>query len=187
MSFQARKRATMKKLQYYLEQQEVDEPIIPLINLINSMDRAFTTSSCSGRVMVLIDRGRKIDSEKYLTFHRYISIEDLKDIPKDSNTWLRVEPFIIHIITEDLDTADSIMRAARAAGIKRGGIQRIKVGYFIELMGNVYLSAPVSKLVIDEELIGLVNNMLRRNFNMLNRFYLSIKKLVENIKNTSNH
>lgn len=187
MSFQARKRATLKKLRYYLEQQEVDQPIIPLLELINSIDKAFTTSSCSGRVMVLIDRGRKIDSEKYITFHRYISVEDLKDIPRDKNVWLRVEPFIVHIITEDLETADLIMRAARSSGIKRGGIQKIKVGYFIELMGNVYLSAPVNKLIIDEELVDLINRMLRRNFNMLDRFYSSIQKLIENIKKTGNN
>ncbi|MCS7122617.1 MAG: hypothetical protein NZ908_01520 [Candidatus Micrarchaeota archaeon] len=187
MSFEARKRSMMEKLKYYLDHDEVDEPIIDLIRDINSIPKAFTTSSCSGRVIVLIDRGRKIDSEKYLTFHRYITIEDLKDIPRSNNVWLRVEPFILHLITKDIDTADSILRAARSVGIKRGGMQRIKVGYFIELMGNVNLSVPTSKCIIDEELVGVINTLMRKNFRMLERFHLSIKELIENIQETGNH
>lgn len=187
MSFEARKEATMKKFLYYLEQNEVDEPIIELLKDINSIPKAFTTSSCSGRVIVLIDRGKKIDSEKYLTFHRYVTLDDLKDIPKANNVWLRVEPFILHIITQDIDTANSILRAARSVGIKRGGMQRIKVGYFIELIGNVNFAVPTSKCIIDEELVGIINNLMRKNFRMLERFHLSIKELIENIKETGDH
>lgn len=34
----------------------VDEPIRELVELINSQDQYFTTSSCSGRIIVLSDK-----------------------------------------------------------------------------------------------------------------------------------
>lgn len=181
MSFKAKKEATLKKLEYYIENKEVDEPIIELLRDINKIDKAFTTSSCSGRVLVLIDRGKKITSEKYLTFHRYIELKDLENIPKANNVWLRVEPFILHIISEDAETAQEIIQIARKVGIKRGGWSKVKVGYFIELMGNVRFGAPTSKLIIDEELVGIINYLMRRNFNMLDKFHLSIKELINKI------
>lgn len=187
MSFKAKKEATMKKLQYYIDNKEVDKPIIELLKDLNSMDRLFTTSSCSGRILVLIDRGRKIDSEKYLTFHDYISISDLENIPKAKNVWLRVEPFILHMIAQDEEMAEIIIKAARSAGIKRGGMSRVKVGYMIELMGNVHFAAPTNKLIIDEELVGVLNSLMRRNFRMLERFHLSIKELINKVNNTGNY
>ncbi|MBW3019386.1 hypothetical protein KY329_04350, partial [Candidatus Woesearchaeota archaeon] len=31
----------------------IDEPVIPILNLINSMNDYYTTSSCSGRIMIM--------------------------------------------------------------------------------------------------------------------------------------
>jgi len=184
MSFDLKKKATLKKLDYYLENQEVDPPAIPIIQYINMHPDLFTTSSCSGRVLVLIDREKKIDSEKYLTFHRKISLEDLKDLPEDSI--LRVEPFIFHIEARDIDIASEFLQRARLVGIKRGGMTKVKIGYFIEIMGNVCFSAPVKNLIIDESLIKHINMLMTRNEKMLNRFYNSIRIWIENLVKNAN-
>ncbi|NPA22420.1 MAG: hypothetical protein GXN92_02460 [Candidatus Micrarchaeota archaeon] len=177
MSFEEKKEATLKKLQYYLEEKEVDPPIIPLLEIINSHPGLFTTSSCSGRVMVLIDRGRKVDSEKYLTFHRTISLEDLQDLPKEG--WLRVEPFILHIMAKDWELALDVVDLVKEIGVKRSGVSRARVGYLIEMMGNVYMSAPLSHLTIDEDLISIINQKMEKNFEVLKKVEEAFKRWIE--------
>lgn len=186
MSFKTKKEATLNKLKYYLENDEIDRPIIELLKDLNSIDKLFTTSSCSGRILVLIDRGKKIDSEKYLTFHDYISLSDIENIPRAKNVWLRVEPFILHIIAQDQEMAETIIKLARSVGIKRGGMSKVRVGYMIEIIGNVHFAAPTNKLIIDEELVGILNNLMRRNFRMLEKFHLSVKELIDKIDHTGN-
>lgn len=38
----------------------VDEPIVELVDFINSLDNYFTTSSCSGRIVVLADTPEEV-------------------------------------------------------------------------------------------------------------------------------
>ncbi len=177
MSFEERKEATLKKLQYHLEEQEVDPPIIPLIELINKDKEFFTTSSCSGRVLILIDRGRKIESEKYLTFHRTITLEDLKDIPEEA--WLRVEPFILHVIGKNLERTLDLVDLVKSIGIKRSGLSRSRVGYLVEMMGNVYMSAPVSNLTIDETLVSIINEKMKQNFEVLKKLEKTLQGFIK--------
>jgi tRNA(Phe) wybutosine-synthesizing methylase Tyw3 len=40
----------------------VDEPIKELVDFINSLERYFTTSSCSGRIVVLADTPEEVNS-----------------------------------------------------------------------------------------------------------------------------
>lgn len=44
----------------------VDEPIRDLVDFINSSDKYFTTSSCSGRIVVLADNAEEVKQSSNL-------------------------------------------------------------------------------------------------------------------------
>ena len=55
-----------------------DEKIVNLINKINSKDNYFTTSSCSGRTVLIIDEKKKMPGLFLFRSHKKISLNQLK-------------------------------------------------------------------------------------------------------------
>jgi len=53
----------------------VDEPIKELVDFINSLESYFTTSSCSGRIVVLADTPEEVNTFFYSTFYLLILLK----------------------------------------------------------------------------------------------------------------
>ncbi len=80
MDFDKRKQIQLNKKDRSIKQQ-IDKEIRPLIDLINSKKDFFTTSSCSGRIMLLdIQNPQRKDSTKWIyTTHGKANFRDVKD------------------------------------------------------------------------------------------------------------
>jgi tRNA wybutosine-synthesizing protein 3 len=139
----------------------IDNRIKKLVNKINSLDDFYTTSSCSGRVLILaMPKSNKKNEVQYLfTTHNKTDFNQIKNIllikklPKD-DVWFKVDGAILHVASNNINSAKKFLNTARDIGFKRSGI--ISVGknrVTMELISTEKIETIVSKnekLLIDE-------------------------------------
>src|SRR3972149_12258512 len=89
----------------------IDRPIERLVKKINSSDNYYTTSSCSGRIMVLAEGKKKNEAQWLFVSHEKVSSLKLKNIPKEK-LWLKFEPMILHVACRTLEDAQNIVDKA---------------------------------------------------------------------------
>ncbi|MEM0360167.1 MAG: hypothetical protein QXK06_02405 [Candidatus Diapherotrites archaeon] len=148
-------------LQKAKEEGKIDKEMIGLCDYISSRKNFFTSSGCSGRILLLglLDKSKK-NSYFHRKWHEKVQplevIKALKE-PTKGEIWLKMEPFIIHIGTNSLENAKKILSLKDKSGIKRGGIITAKPGKFIvELIGTEELAVLVkrgNKILAPEEFI----------------------------------
>ena len=158
------KRKKLEILERAKENGEVDEDIIPLLDTINSFDCFVTTSSCSGRIVVLdVPKiGDKLNAKFLGKWHRTV---DWKEVAKaleksTSTTWLISDPPIIHVACRDLECARILMRIANESGFRRCGIISLN-RFVVEITSFEKLEAPLAvngKIVVDESYIKLLTD-----------------------------
>jgi tRNA wybutosine-synthesizing protein 3 len=146
MSFKVLKQNFLCKLDKS-KQGQVDRGVKPLIELINSFRDFFTTSSCSGRTVLLHLKGpRKNQTEWVFKSHQALRPDELWGAVREINAgpvWLKYEPFIVHVRCRTLACAGMLIRAARSAGLKKSGIIAAGSTCVVELEGSDRLEAPV--------------------------------------------
>ncbi len=87
---------------------KVDEPIKSLINSINKLNNYFTTSSCSGRTLIMINNEKRHEVKWLFVNHEKTTFEQIEKIIKDNSKqtediiWFKFEGFIIHVACKDI-------------------------------------------------------------------------------------
>ena len=129
-----------------------DAKIISLCEKINSLENYYTTSSCSGRVVLIVDNAKKRPGLFVKVWHDLISFEGLKkslekcatrrtpkslgqrkniifkkkdrisSIGLNLNIKFKQEPCILHVACNSLEQSLDFLKKARSVGFKRGGI-----------------------------------------------------------------
>ena len=146
----------------------VDEQIKPILDKINSMDDYYTTSSCSGRVMVYEPSSERHVEWLFVT-HDEITLSEVKKHMTQSS-WLKQTGLILHIACRDLIAAEKMLEKLRGAGFKRAGIISAKKN-LIEVMSTEQLAAPL-KAAADEYLrilVTEVNKLMKQTKEKLKR------------------
>ena len=163
---------------------EVDKRIQKLLDKINNKKNYFTTSSCSGRI-VLLKKGKRKDKCTWL----YVT-HDLADAKEmweklskaKGDVSLRMESMILHVCCRTLEDAEKFLLTARKL-YKRAGIMSLKK-LSIEVMGSDFLEIPVivkDKLVVEEDYFKLIvleaNEKLKSNWRKTEKFidFITIK------------
>ena len=127
LSFDQRKKVVIEKKKDHSKKGCIDKEIKPLLNLINSKDNYYTTSSCAGRIVLLSEpkSGKKKDFEWLYVSHSKAIYKDiskiLQEIPEET-IWLNMEPFIFHVCARSLDDANKFLEILRLVGLKHSGI-----------------------------------------------------------------
>ncbi len=175
MGFRIDKEKAMRKYDYSLKKKKVDKPIIPLIDYINSMKKYYTTSSCSGRTILMHEFGkRKVDTKFIIKEHENINLDKFLNINLDGmegKIWLKQEPFIIHIVGKTLESAKKVLEIGMKSGLKHSGVFVFKPDrYILELNGTQRLSAPIienGKMLVHKDyfiyLLSLADEKMRKN------------------------
>lgn len=174
----------------------VDAPVIPFLLKVVEIPDIYTSSSCSGRLMLL--GGDEDESKKVSGFvnryHRLVTFEEIKRDIDNFNTgylWLKVEPFIFHFATKDYTKAKEILDFCREQGLKKAGIISAKEGRFTcEVTHTVFMSTLVkidTKQLVSEDylktIIDIANKKLATNFKKLEAFENAfLKKFLTNPK-----
>jgi len=171
----------------------IDTNIKKLVDKINSLDDFFTTSSCSGRILLLMrhSSGRKDKSKWIFSTHNKTSFKEIKNsihrLPKE-DIWFKMEPTILHVACKNIETAKNFLNLARDIGFRRSGIISIgKNRFVLELISTENINTIISKngkLLINEIyfkiLINEGNRKLERTWEKINKLYNAIDKIKTN-------
>lgn len=127
----------------------IDPKIKKICNKINSHKDYFTTSSCSGRIVLikLDGKSRKMDSEWLFTTHDKVKKDEIRNIlnileSEIGDIWFKQEPMILHVCCRNVEAGDRLWMLAREAGYKRGGLTKGKNWYTLEIIGSEFIEAP---------------------------------------------
>lgn len=176
--FQKRKKDILSKLDKS-SKKSWDEKIISLCERINSLENFYTTSSCSGRIVLIVDNTKKTSGLFVKVWHEQISFEELKNALneiKNKKVIFKQEPVIIHIACDDLEKSLDFLKKARSVGFKRGGIISGGNRFVLELIGTEKLEFPIienGKILVEEKFLKLIvkksNENLKKSWNRVNK------------------
>lgn len=180
--FEMVKQRHQKTFENAVEIGKADEKLIPLCKYIAGTENYFTSSSCSGRILLLgLGKGERKENSSFCgKWHGKVSFSEVKEALEEHislEIWFKQEPFILHIGAQNIEGAKKILSAMYKAGIKRGGIIVAKEGkYLVELQGTQEMALPVKKgseiLVEDgylKKIIETANKKLEKNDAALKR------------------
>ena len=171
----------------------IDKPIRSLVDSINKLENYYTTSSCSGR-SVLIHRAKgnkKNNATWLLSSHAKITpaklIKALEILPTDGEIWFLSEAPILHIACATIEGALSFMRASNECGFKRSAIIGHKEGKtMVELIGTNRIEMPIAikgELLIERDALSFLaanaNLKMKDSHERLKRLEQSLKILLD--------
>ncbi len=140
----------------------IDEDIKCLLDKINELKEYETTSSCSGRIVV-INSQKKGESQWLFKSHDIIHSDDISMVlSKVNNTvWFMQEPMILHVKCEDLESAQILLGKANKIGLKKSGIISAK-GFIVEIKGTERIECPISKDISKKSLFLIIDEANRK-------------------------
>ncbi|MAG18360.1 MAG: hypothetical protein CL944_02720 [Candidatus Diapherotrites archaeon] len=189
--FEMIKQRHTQTYQTALSQGKVDEQMQGLCDYVISTKNYYTSSCCSGRIILLEKRSdRKIDNFFHRKWHREITKEELEEGFNEKikgKLWFKVDPFILHIGCADLEKSNAILKAMKEAGVKRGGIMLAEKGKFmIELQGTERMEFPAKngeeELINKKQLLKVLkeaNELVRKNYARLEKLEKTFRKNLE--------
>ncbi len=136
----------------------VDPEVVPLLEAINKLPCAVTTSSCSGRIMVISvpEPGDKLGSTVLGKWHRTVSSQEVLDAlgkwDGSGQVHLLVQPLLLHIRCMDIVTASELRNLANGNGLKFSTIRSVRTdpsgripdwGVVVEFLGTERIEVPL--------------------------------------------
>ena len=169
---------------------KIDKKIRKLADKINSFDDFYTTSSCSGRILLLAHdkSGRKDKIEWLFSDHNKINFNEIRKtldkLPKN-DVWFRLQPAILHVACKNSVLSSKFLNIARDIGFRRSGVISLgKSKLILELISTEKIETIISKnkkLLIDESyfkiLISEGNKKLEKTWKKIDKLYSELNKL----------
>ena len=156
-----------------------DEKIIPLCNKINSSPNYYTTSSCAGRIVLMISQNKKSHNLFLKISHELISFNWLKNnLNKIKNKLIKFkcEPTILHVVCRNLESASLLLEKAKSSGMKHSGIHCLRRNITLEIHGDDRLEFPIfnkNKVLVDDDFLKLAtkesNEKLKKSWKMIKK------------------
>jgi tRNA wybutosine-synthesizing protein 3 len=163
-----------------------DEKIAGLCKAINSLDNYYTTSSCSGRIIIMIDQNKKAENLFISVYHDKVLFEKIKEdllsAARGKDAKFKLEPCILHVNCRSIEDAEKLFEKTKIAGWKKSGIIGMKNGFSIEINGTERLEFPVirkGKILVDDEFLKIA---VAESNKKLEKSWDRIKKLEKLIK-----
>jgi len=168
-TFLQRKKDILKKIDKS-SKGKWDKQIKKLCDKINKLNNYYTTSSCSGRVVVMLDKKQKDKGLFLHVYHDLINFEKLKkDLEKISHNKLvkfKQEPPILHIHCRTLKDARFLLRKAQLAGWKKSGIISSGERFILEINGTdrlEFLIMNQGMILVDDAFLELIVKRCNEN------------------------
>lgn len=182
----------VNRLQSYQDSSKkgsIDEPIKELIVYVNSLEQYFTTSSCSGRVVVFAEgECRKVGCKWIFVSHNKIELDLLIGIadPSQGNLVVKFEPFILHVQCRSLSDAQIMHQAAVTSGFRNSGLTLGKSGkIMVAVRGSQCLEVPIAsdnRLIVEPQYLQFlttkVNQKFEENEGKIQRFFENLQKYI---------
>jgi len=164
---------------------DVDAQIKPVCDLINSTKDYYTTSSCSGRIIILtrLEDGKKWDVEWLFSSHEVVELKEIKNVVEffpSEPVWFKFDPVIIHVVAKTLDAAKVLLKLFKEQGFKRAGIINLDK-HIIEVVGTERLEVPIARrgsLLIDGAYLAVLveeaNKKMMKNQERIDKLFRSL-------------
>ncbi|KAM4727880.1 tRNA wybutosine-synthesizing protein 3 homolog isoform 1-T1 [Anableps anableps] len=168
----------------------VDEDIKHVASLLNSCEQFFTTSSCSGRIILIDGVAGSSDVHKQncvwlFVSHQNCTSDDLMSALSRSFgvAVLKFEPFVLHVQCRRLEDAQLLHSVAVNSGFKNSGLTVGKTGKIILAVRSTHgLEVPLSrdgKLLVDGDYIQfltqIANQKMEENLRRIQRFFQNLQ------------
>jgi len=166
---------------------DIDKDLVHLLKTINKTEDYFTTSSCSGRILITAKGERKDKHDWLLVSHESVKFLEIQKILKNLNIkkdiWFKQEPFIIHICCRTLEDAETLLLLTRKLALKRSGIISTKKDkIMVEIIGSDNIETIIARkgiVLVDESYLKIllkeINFKLKNTKDKIKNFYKEIK------------
>ncbi|MBN1762467.1 MAG: hypothetical protein JW878_05250 [Methanomicrobia archaeon] len=129
MLFEGEKKQALERLRRRGADEEVEE----LLQKINDLDDFFTTSSCSGRIILILlpEIGAKREARFIGKWHRPVKKGEVRAAMREARSsvegdlWLLAQSPILHVACRSVEKATVLLRLAIESGFKYSGIKAI--------------------------------------------------------------
>lgn len=176
----------------------IDDYIVNLIGWINDHADYYTSSSCSGRTIVLsstptINSNSKNDCQwLYVTHERadlHAILQSLEQRPEDLDmVSLKFEAFILHVICRTMECAKALLNIALECGYRNSGMVLSNQGKITLAVRSTHgLEVPLvikGRLCVDQayitELVSIVNEKMDANMRKIDQFQSCIERKFKN-------
>jgi tRNA wybutosine-synthesizing protein 3 len=165
---------------------EWDKKIKKLCHKINKLQDFYTTSSCSGRVILMIQQEKKENDLFIKVWHDKIYFNELKKVLSELSKRkeiikFKLEPPIINIACRDMKKATEMLEKAKYIGFKRSGILTFDKNIILEINTSERMEFPVinkGKILVNDEFLKLIvsmsNQKIGKWWEKINKFEKSV-------------
>jgi tRNA wybutosine-synthesizing protein 3 len=159
-----------------------DKKIQSVCEKINILEDYYTTSSCSGRIILMIEQDKKGKDLFLKVWHSKINFNELKNElslleKKKEVIKFKLEPPIIHIACREMKDASIMLEKAKYIGFKRSSILTCDKNIILELNSSDRLEFPMiknRKILVENEFLKLIVKLSNEK---LEKGWKKIKKL----------
>ncbi|XP_054240530.1 tRNA wybutosine-synthesizing protein 3 homolog [Indicator indicator] len=160
-----------------------DEGAAAVVQLLNGRAPFCTTSSCSGRLVLDTDSCeiQKKDCRWLMVTHETCAKDAvLAALEKSTgDVVLKFEPFVLHVLCQELEDAQLLHSVAINSGFRNSGITVGRGGKVMMAVQSTHcLEVPLThkgKLMVSEEyiefLVHIANGKMEENTRRIDRFY----------------
>lgn len=168
------------------KKQSIDRGIRRIVDFLNSLGNYYTTSSCSGRIMLIEkpESGSKQDARWLFVSHEKASHEDIKNALEGNNVWFKQEGAILHVCCRTAEDAQKLLQVARERGFKRSGIISANKRVIVEIVSTEIVEAPVARKgkpiangLYIEALVDSANKNMEKNAERMEHFLNGLESL----------
>ncbi|MBD3318561.1 hypothetical protein GF342_01490 [Candidatus Woesearchaeota archaeon] len=178
MDFAAHKKALLDRTDHSTKA-SLDEPIQPLVEYLNAQEEYVTTSSCSGRLVLLASKQFEKKNSKWLfVSHDPVTTTLASYLNKAPDLWYVAEGAILHVKCRDNNAAHAFLSAAKAAGFKRAGIISLKKPLVIELISSERIIAPLVENSTILVTPSYLNTLVRLGNTLLKQTHTKLSQLL---------
>ncbi len=154
----------------------IDEDIKCLLQTLKEKEYK-TTSSCSGRIVLITKSGEKGPARWIFKSHDNVKGKEIFNlVQKNSPVWFLQEPMILHAKAKSLDSAQKLLTLAKNSGLKISGITSIK-NCSIEIRGTERMETILTKECSEDYISLLVDKANEK----LNKTKQKIKRFLKNL------
>ncbi|KAJ8357550.1 hypothetical protein SKAU_G00203440 [Synaphobranchus kaupii] len=166
----------------------VDEDIANIVSMLNDSEKYFTTSSCSGRIIVIDGVSDCLDVQKqncswlFVTHQKCQKMDLVSSLERScGDVVFKFEPFILHVQCQQLEDAQLLHSVAIHSGFRNSGITIGKKGKIImvwAVRSTHCLEVPLSRkgqVLVSadyiEFLAEVANQKMVENLRRIERFF----------------
>lgn len=176
-----------KRALEHLEQRGADAEVEELLQRLNALDNFFTTSSCSGRIVVIRipEIGAKREAVFLGKWHRPVRKEEVVEAvsaasAQTGEVWFITQSPIVHVACRRLGDARALLRLAIESGFKYSGIKAFdehEERVILELLSTERMDVPLAtdgRMLCSDAHLEFI---LRKSNSMLTRGKEKVKRL----------